>query len=127
RPLAAPDRDHDLRRLIERTALDRGATLNVKYEINDPVLNFALVRDGMAFAILPDSAGWELMRGNPEMGVRRIVSPVLSRTQSIVRMAESEPGRAVLAVEQSIDIVLRHLIKEKLLRGRLAPVLSAAA
>ena len=43
RPLAAPDRDHDLRRLIERTALDRGATLNVKYEINDPVLNFVYI------------------------------------------------------------------------------------
>lgn len=126
RPLVAPDRDHDLRRLIERTALELGCTLNVKYEINDPVLNFALVRDGMAFAILPDSAAGELMRGNPSMGMRRIVRPVLSRTQSIVRMAESEPGRAIVAVERSIDIVLRRLIKEKILRGRLAPTLTAA-
>lgn len=53
RPLVAPDRDHDLRRLVERTAVDLGCPLNVKYEINDPALNFALVRDGVAFAILP--------------------------------------------------------------------------
>ncbi|KGD86749.1 LysR family transcriptional regulator [Achromobacter sp. RTa] len=117
RPLVAPDRDHDLRRLIERTAVDLNCPLNVKYEINDPELSFALVRDGLAFAVLPDSAGPELARGNAPMGARRLVRPAITRTQSIVRAADSPPGGAVAAVELAIETVLRDMVEAGILRG----------
>ncbi|MGE8565682.1 HTH-type transcriptional regulator GltC [compost metagenome] len=120
RPLVAPDRDHDLRRLIERTALDLDCPLNVKYEINDPELNFALVRDGVAFAILPDSAGLELARGNKAMGERRLVRPPIARMQSIVRVAEGAPDSTTLAMEHALEAVLRTLVTRKVLRGKLA-------
>ncbi|MCS3507125.1 MULTISPECIES: LysR family transcriptional regulator [Achromobacter] len=120
RPLVAPDRDHDLRRLIERTALDLDCPLNVKYEINDPELNFALVRDGVAFAILPDSAGLELARGNKAMGERRLVRPPIARMQSIVRVAEGAPDSTTLAMEHALEAVLRTLVARKVLRGKLA-------
>jgi len=119
RPLVAPDRDHDLRRLIERTAVDQDCPLNVKYEINDPELNFALVRDGVAFAILPDSAGLELGLGKNIVGARRLLRPSIKRMQSIVRVAENAPGNAVLAVELALQTVLRALVENKVLRGTL--------
>ena len=106
-------------RLIERTAVDLDCPLNVKYEINDPELNFALVRDGVAFAILPDSAGLELELGTQAMGKRRLVRPPITRMQSIVRVAESSPGSAVLAAEQAVEAVLRTLVTNKVLRGTL--------
>lgn len=119
RPLVAPDRDHDLRRLVERTAVDLGCPLNVKYEINDPALNFALVRDGVAFAILPDSVGLELGAGAEAVGERQLLRPSLKRMQSIVRAAEDTPGSAVLAVEEALMAVLRTLVDSKVLRGSL--------
>lgn len=119
RPLVAPDRDHDLRRLIERTAVDLDCPLNVKYEINDPELNFALVRDGVAFAILPDSAQLELGLGTNTVGARRLLRPPIKRMQSIVRVAENAPGNAVLAVELALQTVLRTLVENKVLRGSL--------
>ncbi|MCP2514750.1 LysR family transcriptional regulator [Achromobacter mucicolens] len=118
RPLVAPDRDHDLRRLVERTAVDLDCPLNVKYEINDPELNFALVRGGVAFAILPDSAGLELGLAAQAMGERRLVRPPITRTQSIVRVAQSAAGSAVLAVEQALEVVLRTLVQRGVLRGK---------
>ncbi|MNT44717.1 nitrogen assimilation transcriptional regulator [compost metagenome] len=120
RPLVAPDRDHDLRRLIERTALELDCPLNVKYEINDPELNFALVRDGVAFAILPNSVGLELARGDKAMGERRLVRPAITRMQSIVRVAEGAPDSTMLAMEQALETVLRTLVARKVLRGKLA-------
>ncbi|NMK46354.1 LysR substrate-binding domain-containing protein [Achromobacter sp. Bel] len=117
RPLVAPDRDHDLRRLVERTAVDLGCPLNVKYEINDPELNFALVRDGVAFAILPDSVGLELGLGTNTVGARRLLRPPIRRMQSIVRVAENAPGNAVLAVELALQNVLHTLVEDKVLRG----------
>jgi LysR family nitrogen assimilation transcriptional regulator len=119
RPLVAPDRDHDLRRLIERTAVDLECPLNVKYEINDPELNLALVRDGLAYAILPDSAGLELTRGNKQMGERRLVRPHITRMQSVVRAADAAPGSALPAVEQALRIVMQTLVVQRVLRGKL--------
>ncbi|SAI69514.1 LysR family transcriptional regulator [Bordetella ansorpii] len=119
RPLVAPDRDHDLRRLIERTAVDLNCPLNVKYEINDPELNFALVRDGAAFAILPDSTAQELMRGSPAIGERRLVKPGITRVQSIVRLADGVPGSAATVTEQMLQDVLRDRVASGALRGNL--------
>lgn len=119
RPLVAPDRDHDLRRLVERTAVDLDCPLNVKYEINDPELNFALVREGVAFAILPDSAGRELGLGTHTVGARRLLRPPIKRMQAIVRVADNAPGSAVLAVELALQAVLRSLVEHKVLRGTL--------
>jgi len=91
----------------------------VKYEINDPELNFALVRDGVAFAILPDSAGLDLGLGKNTVGARRLLRPPIKRMQSIVRVAENAPGNAVLAVELALQTVLRALVENKVLRGTL--------
>jgi len=115
RPLVAPDRDHDLRRLVERTAIETSAPLNVKYEVNNPELGFALVRDGLACAILPQSVLVDANRRR--VGSREIVKPALSRVQSIVRVTSQAFNPACEAVAQAVATVTQTLIRKKLLHG----------
>ncbi|AHV93349.1 bacterial regulatory helix-turn-helix, lysR family protein [Bordetella holmesii 30539] len=119
RPLVAPDRDHDLRRLIERTAIDLNCPLNVKYEINDPDLNYALVREGLAFAVLPASAGLDLGKHDRHIEERKVVRPAITRVQSIVRMPGDAQAAASQAVGQALIVVMKDLVKSKLLTGRI--------
>lgn len=117
RPLVAPDRDHDLRKLIERTAIMTACPLNVRYEMNNAELNLALVRDGLAFAIMPRSALGET--GSAGLTGREIVDPAMTRIQSIAWMADQPLSAACEAVRDTTLEVLGVLVQHGRLPGRL--------
>ncbi|CAG9171176.1 HTH-type transcriptional regulator GltC [Cupriavidus laharis] len=120
RPLVAPDRDHDLRRLMERTAVTLNCPLNVRYEINDPEMCFAIVQEGLACAILPETAALGRLRADkPLVTARRIVEPEIKRVQSIVRVPLRQLTAATEAVERSLEQVVRNLSVQRLLPGTL--------
>lgn len=116
RPLVAPDRDHDLRKLIERTALSLDCSLNVRYELNSTELSRALVHDGLAFAIMPRNAYPNL---DPQkVTAREIVAPSLTRTQSVVWVADHVLTPAAEAVRQALIETSKTLIAEGSLQAR---------
>lgn len=117
RPLVAPDRDHDLRRLIERTALETDAPLNVRYEINNAEMALSLVRDGLAFAILPQSVRDGLDRRR--IADRPIATPAITRVQAIVRVPGAANAPAIEAVAQALGEVVAELVDAGRLQGRL--------
>lgn len=120
RPLVAADRDHDLRRIIERTALALNCPLNVRYELNSPELSLALIRDGLAFAVMPPSAGGAACVPGPQaIRARMIVEPCLTRVQSVVSVADQPLSAAALAVQGALRAVVAQLVDEGLLQGRL--------
>lgn len=117
RPLVAPDRDHDLRKLVERTAVARRCFLNVRYELNSPELLREVVREGLACAIMPRNA---FPAGDlAELSVRRIVDPVLERTQSIVSLMDHPLTPAGEAVRSALLDLIRSLIGDGTLKARL--------
>ena len=119
RPLVAPDRDHDLRKLIERTALSMNCTLNVRYELNSTELNRALVHDGLAFAVMPRNAYPNL---DPRAVIaREIVEPTLTRTQSVVWVADNTLTPAGEAVRAALLEVSASLISQGALHAKLTP------
>jgi LysR family nitrogen assimilation transcriptional regulator len=116
RALVAPDRDHDLRKLIERTALAHNCNLNVRYELNNSELLRAMVREGMACAIMPRNAF-----PTPDLqdiAVREIVEPALVRTQSIVSLVEHPLTPAGDAVRMTLMDLIASLIADGALRAR---------
>ncbi|MBS0339908.1 MAG: LysR family transcriptional regulator [Proteobacteria bacterium] len=117
RPLVAPDRDHDLRRVIERTALAQNCTLNVRYELNNSELLRAMVRDGLAFAIMPRNAF--PLADQQEVVAREIVEPVLERTQSIVSLVDHPLTPAGEAVRQALLDLVKELVADGTLQARL--------
>ncbi|MBT2326959.1 LysR family transcriptional regulator [Variovorax paradoxus] len=121
RPLVAPDRDHDLRRLIERTALAGACPLNVRYELNNPELSLALVRDGLAFAIMPRNVGVNIGTQSSSRSVRalEIVEPRLTRVQSVVSFSDHPLNSAGSAILESVRTVVRELIRVGTLKGTL--------
>lgn len=118
RPLVAPDRDHDLRRLIERTAVAHGCALNVRYELNSPELSLALIRDGLAFAIMPQNFNMNLQqRGARQVRCCEIVEPGIIRIQSIVYFADYPLHSAAEAVLRAVTAVVRRLITDGTVQG----------
>jgi LysR family nitrogen assimilation transcriptional regulator len=118
KPLVAPDRDHDLRKLIERTALSLNVPLNVRYESNSAELSRALVTDGLALAIMPSNAFPDPARA--DVVARELIEPSLSRTQSIVWVADQPLTPAGVAVHDALLAVIASLIEQQTLKGSLA-------
>jgi len=119
RPLVAPDRDHDLRKLIERTALAHNCALNVQYELNNPELYRRVVQEGLAFAIMPRNA----FSDAETFGVvaRDIVEPSIERTQSVVWMVDHPLTPAGEAVRIALLDVIASLIADGTLKARQLP------
>ncbi len=117
RPLIAPDREHDLRKLIERAALDQKCTLNVRYELNSSVLLRRAVIEGLGFSVMPRntfSAGDA--RG---LVAREIVQPVIERTQSLAWLSEQPLTAAAEVVKATLVDVVTTLVKQGALKARL--------
>lgn len=119
RPLIAPDRDHDLRKMVERTAVAQGSTLNVQYELNNFELYRRMLQDGLAFAIMPRNA----FSDAETFGVlaRDIVDPVLHRVQSVAWMIDQPLTPAVEAVRASLLELISGMVEEGTLKGRVLP------
>lgn len=116
--LAAPDRAHDLRQVIEHVAQVADRTLDVRYELNSPGLLLSVVKSGLAFAVLPYSVCEDAILAGA-VGVRPIRAPEISRTQSLVWPEARPLSGATEAVREALVRVLRELIKEGRLGGSL--------
>jgi len=112
-PLAAPDRDHDQRKLIERAALGQNCTLNVRYELNSPSLLHQVVRGGLACTIFARSSFAE--QKGVELNRRELIEPSIERTQSLVWMAE----RPLTPASETVRDLLTQLISQLITDGSL--------
>lgn len=120
RPLAAPDGAHDLRKVIERAAHSIDCKLDVRYELNSPQMLIAVVKEGLAEAILPPSACIEAVAAKAIAG-RPIVSPELGRVQAIVWPRERPLSSAAAAIRGALVVIVTQLVEQGLLHGRLIP------
>ena len=117
RPLIAPDREHDLRKLIERAALDQKCPLNVRYELNSSVLLRRAVIEGLGFAVMPGNTFCAAdARG---LVAREIVEPVIERTQSLAWLSEQPLTPAAEVVKATLVDVVTTLVKQGALKARL--------
>jgi LysR family nitrogen assimilation transcriptional regulator len=113
-PLAAPDRAHDLRKIIERAANAASLRLDVRYELNSAPMMVAIVKEGLAYSIMPPSACEEALAAK-SVAARTVVEPELSRVQAIVWPRD----RALTPAAAAIRDTLVELAGELLLQGRL--------
>jgi len=118
RPLVAADRHHDQRKLIERVANARKRSLNVRYEVNDADLTRALVRGGLAQAVLPCNA-FAAADGRHGVQSLDITDPPLNRIQSIAWPAGTPLTPAADATRQCLHDTISDLIERRVLQGRL--------
>ena len=118
RPLAAPDRAHDLRKIVERAAMAIDQPLDVRYELNSPPMLVAVVKEGLAYAILPPSSCIEAVAAKSIVG-RPIAGTELSRVQAIVWPQERPLSPAAVAVRDLLAEVVRQQLEAGLLYGRL--------
>lgn len=118
RALVAADHQHDQRKLIERVANARKRNLNVRYEVNDADLTRAMVRGGLAQALLPRNAFAATDRGQTVQAVE-VMAPVLRRIQSIAWPADRPLTPAADATRQCLHETVAGLIAERILHGRL--------
>ena len=114
----AADRQHDQRKLIERVANARKRSLNVRYEINDAELTRALVRDGLAQALLPVNA-FAATDGAHSVLALDIMDPPLTRIQSIAWPAGTPLTPAADATRQCLQETVAVLMERGVLQGRL--------
>ena len=117
RPLAGPDRAHDLRRVIERAANAMDCELDMRYELNSPPMIVAIVKEGLAFAILPNSACVEAVAAKAIAG-RAVVAPELTRVQGLVWRKDRAPTPAAAAVRDTVARVVREMVADGRLHGR---------
>lgn len=117
-PLAAPDGAHDLRKIVERAASAIGRKLDIRYELNSPSLLVAIVKEGLAYSIMPPSACLEAVAAKSVAG-RALVEPELSRVQAMVWPRDRPLTPAAEVVRDSIVRIVRELLAEGVLHGRL--------
>ena len=117
-PLAAPDRAHDLRKLLERAASALELRPDVRYELNSPQMLISVVRSGLAHAVLPAGACLDAVASRAIAG-RPIVEPLLSRIQAIVWPGERGLTSAAAAVRDTLADVVTQAVQDGLLLGRL--------
>ncbi|MDA7416773.1 LysR family transcriptional regulator [Xenophilus arseniciresistens] len=116
-PLAAPDRAHDLRKLIERAALAIDQPLDVRHELNSPAMLVSVVREGLAYAVLPPSSCAEAVAAGVIVG-RPIADASLSRVQAIVWPQARPLSAAAAAVRDLLAEVASQQLRAGLLYGR---------
>jgi LysR family transcriptional regulator, nitrogen assimilation regulatory protein len=116
-PLAAPDGAHDLRKIVERAANAIDRKLDIRYELNSPALLVAIVKEGLAYSIMPPSACLEAVAAKSVAG-RELVDPELSRVQAMVWPRDRPLGPAAEVVRDSIVRIVQELLAEGVLHGR---------
>lgn len=117
-PLAEPDRAHDLRKIIERAANAIDRRLDVRYELNSPAMLVGVVKEGLAFSIMPPSACHEAVAAKAIAG-RPVVGPELSRVQAVVWPRDRPLTTAAAAVRDILVKLIREMVRDGRLEGRL--------
>ena len=116
--LAEPDRAHDLRKIIEREANAIGHKLNVRYELNSPSLLISMVREGLAYAVMPASSCQDAVMAKSIFG-RLVVQPELKRVQAVVWPSDRPLSLAATAVRETLIGVVGQLVEKGRLQGRM--------
>jgi LysR family nitrogen assimilation transcriptional regulator len=116
-PLVAPDRAHDARKIIERTAANAGFSLQVRYELNSTSMLLGVVKEGLAYAILPTSMCEDAIASGA-LARRPVDSPLLARIQAIVWLDERPLSPAAAAVKDVLARTVNDLVGRGLLEGR---------
>lgn len=116
RVLVEPDREHDLRKLIERAAVAQDCPLNVRYEVNNAELLRSVVYGGLALAVMPRNSfpAFEAR----QLVARRIIQPQLSRMQSVVWSQEQPLTAAGHLVRDAVLELVGQLLASGQLAGR---------
>ncbi|HEX5390177.1 MAG TPA: LysR substrate-binding domain-containing protein, partial [Burkholderiaceae bacterium] len=96
----------------------RRRSLNVRYEINDAELTRALVREGLAQALLPVNA-FAATDEAPSVLALDIVEPALTRIQSLAWPAGTPLTPAADATRQCLQETVATLMEQGVLQGRL--------
>lgn len=117
-PLAEPDRAHDLRKIIERAANAIGRRLDVRYELNSPAMLVGVVKEGLAYSIMPPSACHEAIAAKSIAG-RPVVGPELSRVQAVVWPSDRPLSTAAVTVRDMLVKLIREMVRDGRLEGRL--------
>jgi len=117
-PLAAPDRAHDLRKVVERAASAANLRLDVRHELNSAPMLVAIVKEGLAFSIMPPSACAEALAAK-SIASRAVVEPELSRVQAIVWPRDRALTPAAAAIRDTLVEVAAELLRQGTLQGRL--------
>jgi len=115
-PLATPDRDHDLRKILERTALTQGLSLNVRYELNNAEVLSSVVSAGLACAVMPHNTFSATVR--ERLVVREVVEPRLTRTQSLVWLTDHPLTPAGELVRNTLAHLTHQFIDDGTLQAR---------
>jgi LysR family nitrogen assimilation transcriptional regulator len=118
-PLVAPDRAHDARKIVERIAANAGLPLQIRYELNSPSMLVGVVKEGLAFAILPTSICVDAVASGA-LARRPVDSSQLARMQAIVWLDERPLSPAAAAVKNELARTVADLVGKGLLEGRSA-------
>lgn len=116
-PLAEPDRAHDLRKVIERGAATAGLAPDVRYELNSPAMLIAVVKAGLALALVPATICEEALAAGSIVS-RDVVEPALSRVQALVWLEDRPLAPAAAAVRDMLVDVMAGLRAAGRLHGR---------
>lgn len=116
--LAEPDGAHDLRKIIERAASRINVRLDVRYELNSPQMLSAVVREGLAFAIMPPSACHDAVASGAIVG-RAIMKPELNRVQAVVWPRDRPLTAAAEAIRDMLVAIVGKLVADGRLHGRI--------
>lgn len=118
-PLAAPDRAYDARKVIERVAANAGLALDIRYELNSTGMLIGVVKEGLAYAVLPTNLCQEAIAAGA-LARRQIDSHLLTRVQAIVWLSDRTLTPAATAVKEQLAQTVRDLIAKGQLEGRTA-------
>jgi len=117
-PLAAPDRAHDLRKIIERAANAINRRLDIRYELNSAPMLIAVAREGLAFVMMPPGACLDAVAAKSLSG-RVVAEPELTRIQALVWPEDRPLSPAAAAIRDLIARIVGDLVKGGRLPGRL--------
>ncbi|OUL98312.1 LysR family transcriptional regulator [Variovorax sp. JS1663] len=117
-PLAEPDGAHDLRKIIERAASATGRRLDVRYELNSPAMLIGVVREGLAFSIMPPSACHDAVLAKAIAG-RPVAGPALTRVQAVVWPRDRPLAPAAEAVRDTLVTLVHGMVRDGRLHGSL--------
>lgn len=116
-PLAAPDRAYDLRKMLERAAHAMDQPLDIRYELNSPPMLEAVVKHGLAYAVLPPSSCLAAVAAQSIVG-RPIAPAELNRVQALVWPQQRPLTPATAAVKQVLVAIVGQQLAAGLLYGR---------
>jgi LysR family nitrogen assimilation transcriptional regulator len=111
-PLIMPSLPHNIRRLVEQSAIQHGVRLRVQAEVDSVAFTKLLVQHGLGFSVLTHAAVQnELARG--QLQSYPIERPALSTTVTIVTRREKSPSLLIEQVRSTLRSVIRALVQSK--------------